>query len=119
MSQRILLLFSRLLLLCVMVIIGHALGQSGAIQHFRWSERLAHELSYRHTIANARELTPTERTNQITFVLDRFKHPVNKHDAGMFEGIPDEQLRKLAADTRIELVDLNGDGTNEIIAQGN
>lgn len=119
MSGRIFSLAAGLLLLCAAVINQHALGQSGAIQHFRWSERLAHELSYQHTIANARELTSPERTALLTFVLNRFKHPINSYDADTFEGIPDDQMRKLAADTRIELVNLNGDGKDEIIAQGN
>jgi len=87
--------------------------------HFRWSERLAHELDYKHTIGNAKELSTEERRKLLAFVLTRFKHPVNRHDAEMFENISDEQMRRLAADTRIELLDLNGDGTNEIIAQGN
>jgi hypothetical protein len=87
--------------------------------HFRWSERLAHELDYKHTIGNAKELSTKERRELLAFVLTRFKHPVNEHDAAMFADIPEEQMGRLAADTRIELLDLNGDGTKEIIAQGN
>jgi hypothetical protein len=87
--------------------------------HFRWSERLAHELDHNHTIATAKGLSPSERRDLLAFVLHRFKHPVNEHDEDMFEGIADRQMGKLAGNTRIELFDLNGDGTGEIIAQGN
>jgi hypothetical protein len=64
-------------------------------------------------------LTSTERTALLTCVLNRFKSPISGHDADMFDGVPDAEMRKLAAATRIELVDLSGDGKNEIIAQGN
>ena len=95
------------------------LSQSAAAPRFRWSERLAHELSYQNTIANAKEVTPEERKELLEFVFNRFKHPINSHDAEMFEDISDDQLRRLAADTRIQPFDLNGDSKAEIIAQGN
>jgi len=118
-SQRIPLLAAKLMILFAVVMNERGWCQSEAVQHFRWSERRAHELSYEHTASNAGELTPKERTALITFLLDRFKHPTSSHDADMFEGIPDEEMRKLAAQTRIELADLNGDSKKEIIAQGN
>jgi hypothetical protein len=76
-------------------------------------------LSYKNTIANAKELSTGERNDLLAFVLNRFEHPVNSFDAQMFVGISTDQMRKLAANTRIELIDLNGDGKDEIIAQGN
>ncbi|HUY95393.1 MAG TPA: hypothetical protein VMU71_08845 [Terracidiphilus sp.] len=97
----------------------HAPLPFDANEHFRWSERLAHELSYQHTIANAKELTSAERKDLLAFVLNRFENPFNSFDAEMFEGISKDRMRKLAANTRIELIDLNGDGKDEIIAQGN
>jgi len=87
--------------------------------HFYWSEAKSQELDYKSTIASAKELSPKERNDLLAFVLYRFKHPVNAHDEEMFEGISDDQMRKLTAATRIELVDLDGDGKKEIIAQGN
>ncbi len=92
---------------------------ASAPAHLRWSEHLAHELDYKHTIATAKELSREERAELLAFVFNRFKHPVGAHDAEMFEDISDGQMRKLARDTRIESVDLDGNGTNEIIAQGN
>lgn len=87
--------------------------------HFYWSEKKAHELDYEHTIATAHELSPVEREKLLAFMFNRFRIRPSEHDEAMFEDIPDDQLRKLAADTRIEFVDLNGDRTREIIAQGN
>jgi hypothetical protein len=92
---------------------------TSAPEHFRWSERRAHELDYHHTIATAADLTAQERSELLSAVLNRFKHPVSPHDAAMFEDMTDEELAKLAGDTRIDYFDLNGDGTNETIAQGN
>ena len=115
----------RLLYLATTSVLGFTLlanGQNqtyGSPAHFRWSEHIAHELDYKHTIATAKELSPQERTDLLTFVLNRFRYPVNAHDEEMFEGISDREMRKLAGDTRIEFVDLDGDGTKEIIAQGN
>ena len=88
-------------------------------KHFYWSETTAHELNYEHTIATANELSLPERNKLLAFMLNRFQNPPNAHDEAMFEDISDVQLRKLAADTRIEFVDLNGVGDKEIIAQGN
>jgi hypothetical protein len=87
--------------------------------YFYWSEAKAHELDYKQTIATAKELSPKERADLLLLVLNRFLHPVNEHDKGMFEDISEKEMRKLAANTRIEFVDLNGDGENEIVAQGN
>jgi hypothetical protein len=88
-------------------------------KQFHWSEGLAHELNYEHTIATANELSIPERNKLLAFMLNRFQNPSNAHDAVMFEVFSDIQLRKLAADTRIEFVDLNGVGDKEIIVQGN
>jgi len=88
-------------------------------KHFYWSETTAHELDYQHTIATAKELPLSDRKKLLAFVVNRFQNPPNGHDEAMFEDIPGDQLRKLAADTRIEFVDLNGDGNKEIIAQSN
>jgi hypothetical protein len=87
--------------------------------HFYWSETKAHELDYKHTIATADELSPVERKNLLAFMFNRFRSRPKEHQESMFEGIPDDQLRRLAANTRIEFVDLNGDETRQIIAQGN
>lgn len=118
MNQRPLLLTSCYLLWCAAVANPQAASQSSS-GHFRWSERLAHELSYQHTIATAKELMPEERASLLGFILNRFQHPASRHDADMFEDMSNKELRKLALDTRIEFYDLNGDGKNEIIAQGN
>jgi len=87
--------------------------------HFSWSETKAHELDYNNTIATAKELSPKERSALITFMLNRYEHPTNTHDQTWSEDTPEDAIRKLAADTRVEFVDLNGDGKDEIVAQGN
>src|SRR5664279_4938855 len=74
--------------------------------HFRWSERLAHELSYRNIIGNTKDLSPEQRAALLKALL-----PLLQHDQDdKLDDTPPDELRKLALDTRIELVDLNGDG---------
>jgi hypothetical protein len=94
-------------------------ASTNVANHFRWSETKAHELDYEHTIATAKELSPKERNDLLTLVLNRFRIPKKAHDGAISDDIPDDQLRNLAADTRIEFVDLNGNGNKEVIAQGN
>ena len=119
MNSRIVSYVSKFLFLLAGLLAGIVPAESEKLPRLRWSEQLAHELDYDHTIANTGELTPTERADLLAFVLDRFNHPVTAHDADMFSGISDDDLRRLASQTRIELIDLNGDGRNEIVAQGN
>ncbi len=86
--------------------------------HFLWSERTAHELDYGHTIKTAADLTPTERQALLEAVLAQLKRS-SVRDELMFEGITERQLQRLAVKTRIELVDLTGNGSREVIAQAN
>jgi hypothetical protein len=87
-------------------------------RHFRWSERAAHEISYKHTIRSAPELSPTERKMLIDSVFERFKQRQIMNDP-MFDDTTEERLRKLASDTRIELIELGDKGSREVLAQGN
>jgi hypothetical protein len=89
-----------------------------AQKHFRWSERTAHELDYKDTIKTTNDLTPKDRTALRDAVFAQLKRAASK-DEQMFEGISERQLQKMAADTRIELVDLSGDAKPEVIAQAN
>lgn len=82
--------------------------------HFRWSEVQAHELDYGRTIRKFPDLSPADKaalTNAIVMQL--------KKDEDLIEDLTEKQVRKLAGETRVELVDLDGDGKPEIIAQAN
>jgi hypothetical protein len=82
--------------------------------HFQWSEARSHELDYNHTIKKSTDLSTAEKaalTSAITLQLRRNKE--------VSEDLTEDQLRSLAEDTRVELIDLNGDGKAEIIAQAN
>jgi hypothetical protein len=82
-----------------------------APNHFRWSERQAHELDYNHTIHNSTVLTPEEKKSLIDVIVQTLKR--------VDEDMTDDERFKLAPETRIEFVDLNGDGRPEVIAQAN
>jgi hypothetical protein len=86
--------------------------------HFRWSERAAHELSYKHTIRSAPELTPAERKMLFDAVFERLNQRQIMNDP-MFDDTAGQQLRKLASDTRIEFIEQGGPGSREVLAQGN
>ena len=82
--------------------------------HFRWSETQAHELDYGRTIRKSVDLSLADKaalTNAIVLQL--------KKDNDSVEDLTEKQVRELAEETRVELVDLNGDGKPEIVAQAN
>ena len=86
-------------------------------EHFRWSEANAHELDHRYTIRSAVGLSPRQRETLTKAVLQQLKR--HKSLDAFFVGMPEQKLIDLAANTRIERMDLNGDGSPEIIAQAN
>ena len=77
-----------------------------------------HELNYSHTIKKAADLSPQEKKALFDAILVQLRQD-SARDELMFEDITERQLRRLAADTRIEFVDLSGKGSREVIAQGN
>ena len=92
-----------------------ALSALGLTQtHFRWSARKAQELSYDQTIAKSTELTSADRESLLKAIAAQIR-PFKKD----LEISSEHELRAIAAKTRIKLVDLNGDGTPEVLAQGN
>jgi hypothetical protein len=78
--------------------------------HFRWSERQAHELDDDHTIRNSTALTPPEKKSITDAIIQTLKR---EDDEDM---TATERIR-LASETRVEFVDLDGDGLPEVIAQ--
>jgi hypothetical protein len=100
-----------------LVTVACATGQNPASQesksgHFYWSERKAHELDYKRTIRNSPDLIPLERTALLKTVAALIRPFMADLEIGS-----EQELRKIAGDTSIEFIDLNGDGTPEVIAQ--
>lgn len=94
-----------------------AAGQSAAPQgptsgHFYWSIRKAHELDYHRTIRNSPDLNPVERAALIKTVAALIRPFMEDNEIGS-----ERELSQLAANARVELVDLDGDGIPEVIAQ--
>jgi hypothetical protein len=101
----------------VLVMVVCAQGQNLAPQapmsrHFYWSARKAHELDYKKTIRNTPDLDPDERALLLKTVVALIRPFMAD-----LEISSERELRKIASDTRVELVDLNGDGTPEVITQ--
>jgi len=90
---------------------------TAAPDHFRWSESYAHELNYDHTLATANELSP-ELRKALSHAIRKQLIRILRRKDDLDDESP-EDLNKLVARTRIELLDLNGDGNPEILAQAN
>jgi hypothetical protein len=104
------------------LLVPFSLGQGRAPrvegpEHFRWSEASAHELDHKYTIRSAVGLSPRQRENLTKAVLQQLKR--HKSLDSFFVGMPEQKLVELAANTRIERMDLNGDGNPEVLAQAN
>jgi hypothetical protein len=75
---------------------------------FGWDYRKAEQVDYRHTINSTKELNSIDRTALIDAVA------VQMGDIALEAEQP---VRAIAAEMPIKLVDLNGDGKPEILAQ--
>lgn len=88
---------------------------SATREHFRWSERLAHELDYKHTVGNANDLTQFEKNSIIQFISHQMARDGDTED--MSGPMTARRIRKFVESVRVEVVDLKGDGTREVLAQ--
>ena len=103
----------------MLAMVAGAAGQNAASQapsssHFYWSIRKAHELYYNQTIRNSPGLGPAERAMLIKTVAGLIRPFMEDREISS-----ERELRQIAANTRVELVDLDGDGIPEVIAQAN
>jgi len=71
-------------------------------------------LDYHRTIRNSPELTSPEESELIKKIAALVRPFI-----GDRQNTSERELRQLAANTRVELVDLDGDGAPEVIAQAN
>jgi hypothetical protein len=101
-----------LLLLPAFVVAQNTSPSESAPSYFRWSERQAHELDYDHTIRKSTVLTPEEKKSLIDAIVQTLKRDEE-------DDLTESEQLHLASETRIEFVDLNGDGRPEVIAQAN
>ena len=79
---------------------------------FHWDWRASHELKADQSLRNAR--LPEQSLNAIAGAIADQIRPVMAE----LEIKSETELKKKALDTRIAVIDLNGDGTPEIVAQG-
>lgn len=84
-------------------------------EHFRWSEQIAHELDYKHTVRNAKDLTLAEKEAIIQFISHQMA--LDGDTVGMSGDMTEKQIREYAGSVRVEVVDLKGDGTRTVLAQ--
>jgi hypothetical protein len=88
-----------------------------ASRNFRWSEFSSHELGYDHILKKASDIAPIDKLKLASAILRQLKGDRTLDDD--LKDLTKAQLHELVENTRIELVDLNGDGRPEYIAQAN
>jgi hypothetical protein len=85
-------------------------------ENFRWDWKKSRELKGDQSLRNA-NLTEHDRTAIAEAIADEIR-PMMEDIVVKSEIKPEAELKKKALDTRIALIDLNGDGIPEVIAQG-
>jgi hypothetical protein len=79
---------------------------------FHWDWRASEELKAAESLRNAR-ITQADRKSIARAIVAQLRGKM-----GDLEVESEEGLRKAALDTRIKMIDLNGDGVPEVLAQG-
>ena len=79
---------------------------------FRWKETDTQELAPSDRIKVSKTLSPTERAALIKAISAQIRP-----DMDVLEIHSEKELGSIAADTRVKMIDLNGDGIPEVIAQ--
>lgn len=103
----------RSLLLAIWICWSGILGfaQSPA-KGFHWDSSKSEELTWRESISRSKTLSAKERDGLIKAVASQFRPFIS--DMGIES---EQQLREVAAQTRIKAVDLSGKGVGEFVAQ--
>jgi len=81
-------------------------------ENFHWDWRRSEELTYRQSLRRAK-VSKTERAAIARAIANQLRPDM--WDLGIES---EQQLEDVALETRVKMVDLNGDGISEVIAQG-
>src|SRR5262249_46989396 len=96
-------------------------GQTSAIPHFLWNWKDSQELSARQSLRKA-NLTMPRRKAIVSAIADQLRPMMSEpgivRTTTMRELKSEAELRDAVLDTRVALIDLNGDGVPEVVAQG-
>lgn len=87
---------------------GQPLANARSVTPFHWDNRAAERLDVRHTVANEGRLSSRDRAALIEALAAQMR------DWGLGS---EQRVREIAVGIPIKLIDLNGDGRPEIIAQ--
>jgi hypothetical protein len=108
-----------LALIAAFLVVGSVFGgqQPHAINKqrpsaFHWDTDYIEELDFKDAISLSKRLTVTEKGTLIRIIANRLARYNREGMPG-----PKQNWRQLAEETRIKLVDLNGDGQLDVIAQ--
>jgi hypothetical protein len=93
---------------CVLIFVSLMPGA----EEFRWDWRHSEALTSKQSLHHAK-VTGTEREAIARAIANQLKP-----DMGGLGGMSEQELEDIALDTPVKLVDLNGDGTPKVIAQG-
>ncbi|WP_263355792.1 hypothetical protein [Acidicapsa ligni] len=101
-------------ILTSLLISNPVIGQRKPVHALHWDFHHSQELTGENSIQKAHDLTPTDRAALITF-LEAAMRPLMGNSEDEIQSA--SELRHVAEETRLRLVDLNGDGKPEIILQ--
>jgi len=93
---------------CAVIFVSLVLGA----ESFQWDWRHSEALTPKQSLQHAK-ISGAERTAIARAIAEQLKP-----DMGGLGGMTEPELEDVALDTPVKLVDLNGDGTPEVIAQG-
>jgi hypothetical protein len=91
---------------CAVIFASLVLGA----QSFQWDWRQSEWLTPKQSLRHAK-VTRTERAAIARAIANQLRPDIRDIDS-------EQQLEDIALDTRVKMVDLNGEGTPEVIAQG-
>jgi hypothetical protein len=94
------------------IVVLTCVASCASAQGFHWDVRKSHELTRKNAVRFSKELSPADRSVLIRAITAKLRPEMDDLDIHS-----EKQLRSAAANTRIELVDLDGDGTPEVLAQ--
>ena len=107
-------IFLLLILFSDLRVLGQSAPFTGiSMARLQWDAAHGQELARGDAVRFSKELTAEERAGLTRFFTEDLRPSMNLLDIHS-----DRELREVAEDTQVKLVDLNGDGTREVIVQG-
>ncbi len=101
-----------LLVFAATSLVGQNANEQPRAALFHWDYKQAQELFSQQSVSKSKDLSPQERAALTSAIAAQLRPHMTDLEIGS-----ERELREVAAATRIKLIDLDGDGIPEIMAQ--